>query len=349
MLDVLVVGQGIAGSLIALQCIKRNLSFYVIDAPEKSRASKVAAGIINPITGRKYVKTWMYEELQKEFVSMYRWTEDLLSGEYLNEREIYRTIPTVKDQNQWDARLLEKGASPFMQTAEDAGDFEGKLFDRQGFGLVNGYQLRMDQLIKDLRKYLEERKYYSSEIFDHASLEINEKAVRYKKWITAHVIFCEGHAVSQNPFFNELPFAPAKGELLLVRIPNFQTDHILKDQLFFVPLERDIFWVGASYAWDEFSDQPTGEKEKWLIEGIEKVLNVPYEIIDHKAGIRPATKYRKPFIGSHSAYPSLHLFNGLGTKGASLGPYFAKALMASVFDQKTLHPEVDIQRFDNVL
>jgi len=61
--DYLVIGQGLAGSAIALQLLKRNRKFMVLDQPHQNNSSAVAAGIFNPITGKKWVKTWLAEQL----------------------------------------------------------------------------------------------------------------------------------------------------------------------------------------------------------------------------------------------------------------------------------------------
>ncbi len=61
--DYLIIGQGIAGTFLSYYLEKENRSFFVIDNNKPSAASRIAAGIINPVTGRRLVKTWMIDEL----------------------------------------------------------------------------------------------------------------------------------------------------------------------------------------------------------------------------------------------------------------------------------------------
>ena len=82
-----------------------------------------------------------------------------------------------------------------------------------------------------------------------------------------------------------------------------------------------------------------------LIEKLEKVLDIPYKIVDHYAGIRPATVDRRPLIGRHPEHSSAIIFNGFGSKGISLVPIHAKELVANLLEQKELHPEVKLDRF----
>ena len=58
-IEVLIVGQGLAGSLLALELEKRGRKIHVVDNNPSTSSSKVAAGLYNPITGRKMTKTWM--------------------------------------------------------------------------------------------------------------------------------------------------------------------------------------------------------------------------------------------------------------------------------------------------
>jgi glycine/D-amino acid oxidase-like deaminating enzyme len=75
------------------------------------------------------------------------------------------------------------------------------------------------------------------------------------------------------------------------------------------------------------------------------VLTVPYEIIKHEAGIRPTVNDRRPILGIHPEHPRLAVFNGLGTKGVMLAPYFANQLIDHLEKEQTIDPEVDLSRF----
>src|SRR5690242_7083618 len=61
--EFLVVGQGISGTFVSWYLEKSKRSFVVIDHLEHNSSSRVAAGIINPVTGRRIVKTWMIDTL----------------------------------------------------------------------------------------------------------------------------------------------------------------------------------------------------------------------------------------------------------------------------------------------
>ena len=138
----------------------------------------------------------------------------------------------------------------------------------------------------------------------------------------------------------------AKGEVLLLNIPEFKPEKILRHKIFFAPLGGDTYWVGAGYAWDLDEVQPTAKERQRLLDIAEEVLTVPYTVIDHLVGVRPASKDRRPIMGTHPELNNLHLFNGLGTKGSSLAPFWANKMGEYLMDRITLDKEVDLARFD---
>ncbi len=56
MFDFLIVGQGLAGSLLAWELMQRGAKVLIVDNGMPN-ASQVAAGLINPITGMRFAKT----------------------------------------------------------------------------------------------------------------------------------------------------------------------------------------------------------------------------------------------------------------------------------------------------
>jgi 2-polyprenyl-6-methoxyphenol hydroxylase-like FAD-dependent oxidoreductase len=60
-IDILIIGQGICGTMLSWFLNKAGKSFLVIDDNNANTPSKVAAGIINPVTGRRFVYSWMID------------------------------------------------------------------------------------------------------------------------------------------------------------------------------------------------------------------------------------------------------------------------------------------------
>jgi len=68
MIDFIIIGQGIAGSVLSYKLVNRGYSIQVVDAYSELNSTMASAGIMNPITGRSFVKTWKVETLWKEAI-----------------------------------------------------------------------------------------------------------------------------------------------------------------------------------------------------------------------------------------------------------------------------------------
>ena len=82
-----------------------------------------------------------------------------------------------------------------------------------------------------------------------------------------------------------------------------------------------------------------------LLEFVTKTIKVPFEIIHRRTGIRPSSKNRKPVLGTHPEYSQLHIFNGMGTKGSSLAPYFSSQLVDYIEGKVEIPHELNVQRY----
>ena len=54
---------------------------------------------------------------------------------------------------------------------------------------------------------------------------------------------------------------------------------------------------------------------------------------------------RRPVIGCHPEEDRVAIFNGLGTKGVSLAPYFSDLFAQHLVENRQLCSEVDVRRF----
>ena len=112
-----------------------------------------------------------------------------------------------------------------------------------------------------------------------------------------------------------------------------------------LPIGDDLFIVGTTYDWNNLNDEPTEKARNEIAEKLSKVLKVPFEIVDQQAGVRPSVNDRRPVIGLHPEHSSLGVFNGMGTKGVMLSPYFSEHFYLHLEKGNTLDKEVNISRF----
>ena len=62
-IEYLIVGQGLAGTLLAFEMEHNNIDFWIVSDTQKSKSSLVAAGMINPLVFKRLAKSWLVDDL----------------------------------------------------------------------------------------------------------------------------------------------------------------------------------------------------------------------------------------------------------------------------------------------
>ncbi|WP_299703594.1 FAD-binding oxidoreductase [uncultured Pontibacter sp.] len=345
--DFIVVGHGIAGATLAYTLRKQGQQVLVIDEPKANSASRVAAGLVNPVAGKRFAKSWLVDTLLPFADVFYDELEAHFQKQLFFHKPIYKVFSTIEEQNNWMAKSAGDtwseyiGATYTQSTgAEAVHDQYGGITIKQG-----GYLLvadTLDLLLQNLQKddaLLPER-------FDVNQLQLTKQGVSYKNIQAKHMVFCEGWQAVHNPYFKWLPLQPTKGEVLEVKTEDFNPECIYNKAVYVVPVGEGRFKIGATYNWREADELPTAEGKAELSERFEQITAIPYQLRNHWAGIRPAVRDRRPLIGRHPEHAQLSVFNGMGSKGVLMAPYladmFAKALVKA--DAEIL-PDVQISRY----
>lgn len=328
MRDYLIVGQGLAGTVLAHFLEERGLSFLVVDKPALSASSRIAPGVWNPVIMKRFTTSWMGEELISFSIPWYERLEARLQISLLHKKPMVRLF-----HDETEAKLWRKAALGPLKGLIDEGTeekFAGPFRPHAGYGTVlnTGY-VDLKQLLVYTRNSLRARSLIREEIFDHVNLALENDYVLYAGEKYRHVIFCEGYLGVNNPWFPELEWKPVKGEILTVQCKSLPQDAMINANVHIVPVGDHVFRVGATFNWNDLNEGITREGRRKLEEGIEKVITAPYEIISQEAGIRPATSYRRPFVLTHPKHKNIQMLNGFGTRGVILAPYFAEQLLDS--------------------
>jgi glycine/D-amino acid oxidase-like deaminating enzyme len=345
--DYLIIGQGICGTFLSRNLLKEGKKVIVIDEPRPFSSTRVASGVINPVTGRRLVKTWMIDELLPFAKKEYEQFGKELDVSLVKQCDLLVFHPTPQMREAFEERYESD-----RQYVAKEGDEPWREFFNFNYGvgrIAPCLHIALNLLLDKWRDALKQKGVLIEERFSNDDLFFSEHSASYKGITAGKVIFCNGTDAFSLPYFNLLPYAKNKGEALIVSVPGLPADNIYKQGLSIVPWKDELFWVGSTYEWDFTNLQPTDGFRKKAEEQLKSWLKLPFTIVDHIASERPATLERKPFVGLHPAKPSIGIFNGMGTKGCSLAPYFAKQFTRCLVNGEAIDPEADIQRFKRIL
>lgn len=347
--DYIIVGQGVAGTFLSWQLMQAGKTVLVIDEAKPFTASKVASGVINPVTGRRIVRTWMIEELLPFSLDAYTTLGKQLGVNLIEQTNILDFHPTPQMMLAFKERLPVE--SDYLRVPENEAAYQEYFNVTFGIGEINPcYLVDLRTMIAAWRNYLQVHHALLKESFDITQLIRHSPfTIHYKDVTATAIIFADGAAGSDNPYFSLLPYAKNKGQAIIAEIPDLPRTNIYKQGITLVPWQDNLWWIGSTYEWDFKDLEPSVDFRNKVESQLKHWLKLPYKIVDHIASERPANLERRPFVGMHPVHTNIGVFNGMGTKGCSLSPYFAKQFADALMHQVPINSLADVKRFTKIL
>ena len=341
--DYIVVGLGIAGICFCEQLEKQGKKFIAVDSGKKG-ATANSGGIMNPTVLKRFNLVWNVAQFYPYAVSFYQDLAQKLGTDIFRETPLLRILNSVEEQNNWyvasDKIELQKYLSPDLLPNHNS-NIKADL----GFGKVlQTFLIDIDAMLKKDKERLFADKKLLLETFNYDELEFSETGCIYGSISAKAVVFCEGPEAVSNPFFQSEGIVPNKGEFITIEAPQLDLDVLLKGPLYIVPLGDSLYKVGSTFDPDDFSGIPTVEGKTEILSKLKSMINCPFEVVDHTAGVRPTTLDRKPFLGSFRENPNLFFLNGLGTRGLTMAPLLSEILYRNIESGIPIPPEMDINR-----
>ena len=346
--DYIIVGQGISGSLLALGLLKEDCKILVIDDNMPFSASKVAGGIINPVTGMRLVRSWMADQLLPFAYQFYNTLSEGWRIPLIQECCILDFFSTQEMKEIFIEKQVSE--SIYLDMVYDDDKWDPYFRFNYGIGAIRScLLLDIRTLLEKCRQELIVKDALLEEKFGMNDCVVSKDKITYQNITAKKIIFCDGVASADNPYFERLPWSKDKGETLIVSIPGLPRTHIFKQGISIIPWENDLFWVGASHNWKFTEMEPTIAFRSRVEEQLNYWIKLPYKIVDHIVAQRPSNMERKPFVGLHPVYSSVGILNGMGGKGCSMAPYFAHELVQHLLRQAPIKPDADVRRFTRIL
>lgn len=347
--DYLILGQGLAGSLLAWQLVDAGARVLVIDNGHRSASSRVAAGLINPLAGMRFnaaaeTAEWL-ASMRTTYAAI---AEAMRASPYLHEIPMQRLLRSPQQRRFWERQQANPVACPYLgpPLAPEAFD-PGIRAPHGGFAQrATGY-VDLPRLLDDLGTWLKSMQALEQAEVRYQDIVTSPEAVSVGPHRARHLLCCEGYRMQQNPWFADLPLQPDKGELLRLESQRPLCRHIINGAHWLIPLQAGGYRFGSTHEHRQIDNLATDAARDALQQGLETLLvdNSGVRISEHVAGVRPATSDRHPMLGTHANDRRLHLFNGFGARGALTIPWYGIRMREYLLAQRPLPAQADIKRF----
>jgi glycine/D-amino acid oxidase-like deaminating enzyme len=346
--DTIIVGQGLAGTSLAWSLRWRGQRLLVIDREDAVTSSRVAAGLMTPITGQRLVKSWRWDRFWSTATEFYRRIEAETRVRFFFPGQIVRLLVSADEQ----AFLARKLTAEFSDLVNqpcplvDDANFDAGL---GGFQMLQGGRLNVVQYLDTSRRaFLADNQFVTQNLDLNCDIELTETGVHLPRLglTTKRLIFCQGIDAQANPWFQNVRFKPAKGEILTVRIEGLAEERIVSRGVWLMPIGNNLFRAGATYEWKELNCEPTSKGRDEICERLAEFLRLPFEVVGHEAAVRPILKHQYPVIGLHPRHRQLGYVNGLGSKGSLQAPWLAQHFAGYLAGKHFLDPDVTLHQYE---
>jgi glycine oxidase len=306
-----IVGMGLAGCCLAWQRHFRGQPFTWEDDDRPGASSRMAAGLINPVTGKNFNASWRLAEFLPEAEAFYARVGRLLGKQLWFPLPVWRLV----GEKEWPkvGGKLEEARPWIASVEEEVPEWRAAVV------LKGGGRVATREFCEGTRSHF--------------------SALRGLRQDAAATVFCEGAAGLLAGRLGS--HRCAKGEILTLRA-GWRNDRILiGGGGWLVPTGSDTFKVGSTYVWDRLDGTPTPEGRA-RVEEIARLLGGgDFEVINHEAGIRPIVRKSQPVIGPLD--DGKIVFNGLGSKGSLYAPGVAARLAAWLENETDIEPGLDVR------
>ncbi len=341
--DVIIVGQGLAGTTLAWHLRKAGQRVLVIDACELVTSSKIAAGLITPITGQRLVLSWRYDEFLPAARKFYTSIEKQTEQKFFHHRISLRLFKSKTERQNWTGRCSKPDYQSHLVIPQPIPVLDPSLGDVSGGGFaMHAAQLDVAAYLETSRLALE---WEPMSLDWRRDVTFNAEEVSVCGQRTRRLISCEGYAATQNPYFSWVPFIAAKGDILTVRFHNPVPPQCLHRGIWIAPTaDPEVFRIGSTYDWENLDQEPSASARTEIERKLKEFLHVPYTVLDHQAAVRPIITESKALIGLHPEQERLGYFNGLGSKGSLHAPWYAQCFTDFLVHQTPLPEDLDIRK-----
>jgi len=196
-------------------------------------------------------------------------------------------------------------------------------------------------LLESCRSFLVQKNCYRASRVDYQNIVSTPFGFKIADVSCKNLVFCEGYQAIHNPWLKNLPFKLSKGQILNINVNSKPQSQLLNWGNWLVWRENEtLAKLGSSYSWNDTSLEPDQKVTDNLLSSLAQYTGLTAKLDSIEVGIRPTTIRRKPFIGPVGNLNKAYCFNGFGSKGCLLIPYYAEQFCDYIMGKSELASEL---------
>ena len=337
---------------MAWQAHWRGSSVAIIDRLDAQSSSRVAAGLVTPMTGSRAAASWRWNEFYPAANLFYRHVEQTSGASFWHVEPALRVFRSEAERELFKGKWIElaHGAEP---NSIRAALFSGPdLFGLNApFGLCCfGPAARLDTItyLSETQRHFDNLDAFHPFNLDcDRGIEFESSSSGYPVKISdlqlagKRIVFCQGIAARENRYFGDLPLHPARGDILVVQSQDVRCEQVIHHDAWAVPIGDQRFLVGATYdrfAMNERIENNDVKENRFRDELMRRWESMTtgtfrggqHVVVGQRWSVRPASYDRHPLMGPHDVHGNAFCLNGLGSKGTLMAPRLAEMALDSM-------------------
>ena len=330
--DAIIVGQGLAGSAVAWTLKRAGMDVVVVDSGDSNTASKISAGLVTPYSGKRQAKDSEFDRRRQLSKALY---EDV-------GKELGTTLWLDETSVRWFQDEQEREDYQAKCERNEVSDTEGVVNERcetLGYRKLSAARVKVSRYLEGTREVLRREGRLIEGRLKIEDVRVSEQGIEIEelKLVAKRIIFCQGFAGRENPWFPNIPDGPVRGEILEIALPAAESDAVQHRQHWLAKsyeagdsTEEHRYLVGATYDRENLHEGPTVEGKMELTEAARQLTSQPFEIVNHQSAVRAAMRDRKHRVLRSTVNPNVYLVNGMGSRGSLFAPVAASELLSMI-------------------
>ena len=348
--DLIVLGAGLAGTAMAWQSHWFGWSVAIIDRLDAQSSSRVAAGLVTPITGARAAASWKWDEFYPVADAFYRRCEQVTGEAFWRVEPALRVFGSLAERALYESKWLaaHNDRNPISIHAGWGSADESRGLNAP-FGMCQiapAARLDTNAYLGATQGYFQtQAAFHRADLNCDVDLEFDSSkqvvCIPSLELIGKRIAFCQGIAARENRFFSDLPLHPARGDILLVESPSVQLERVVHHDAWAVPVGQHRYLVGATYeragagAENNVNHEKSTQFRAELIQRWESLVPGTFQagqhvVLEQRSAVRPASYDRHPLMGQHDVHANVFCLNGLGSKGTLMAPKLAELAIGAM-------------------